>query len=455
VAALRGLPFRRAVASSPQTKEDFRLVVREEIGRELGPKKNAALSRALAHTGFLPRPIDFAATMEEAEATQVAAYYDPRTDQFHTVSASSDGDDREIVVAHELTHALQHQHFDLIAYDGGPDNEQHLSDDERTARRFVVEGEATFVMFAYQSGSGSGAARSVGPLQIAGVRMSLTMLAAIDYVEMLAMLRTGEGANKLDAEARASLDALGKLPPLVAVSLVDPYIRGAFLVSEAWARGGWARVARLYRDPPRSTEQVLHPIEKLLDGRDPPIIVQLPAPGPFATVVPGVASEPLLQQTVGELDWRCYFKTWNDPDPDAAASGWGGGLLTVWDRDGKPLAATATRWDTTADAEKFANAYRRSLARRFPRARRATDGAKRLRTPARADKDASDSPREKTYRADGTAVVVARRGLDVDILDGARPAEIEPLLAMLRAATRAAQVPATATAAPAPPAARP
>ena len=96
--------------------------------------------------------------------------------------------------------------------------------------------------------------------------MTLTMLSAVDFVDVLALVRTGEEADKLDAEAKQSLDALAKLPPLVAVSMVDPYIRGAFLVSEAWARGGWPRVARLYREPPQSTEQVLHPIEKLFDG---------------------------------------------------------------------------------------------------------------------------------------------------------------------------------------------
>jgi len=242
VSALRGLPFRLAVPSTPQSRDQFRQFVREDLAHELGPQKNAALSKALAHTGFLPGPLDFAATLEEAETTQVAAYYDPRTGRFHTVSTTPDNDERDGVVAHELTHALQHQHFDLITYDGGPDNQQRLSDDERSARRYVVEGEATFVMLAYQAASGSGSQRHLGPLQVAGVRMTLTMLSAVDYVDVLALVRTGEEADKLDAETKRSLDDLARLPPLVAVSMVDPYIRGAFLVSEAWARGGWTRV---------------------------------------------------------------------------------------------------------------------------------------------------------------------------------------------------------------------
>jgi hypothetical protein len=446
VSSLRGLPFRVAVPSTPQSRDEFRQFVREDLAHELGPQKNAALSKALAHTGFLPGPLDFAATLEEAETTQVAAYYDPRTGRFHTVSATSNNDERDSVVAHELTHALQHQHFDLIAYDGGANNEQRLSDDERSARRYVVEGEATFVMLAYQAASGNGAQRHLGPLQVAGVRMTLTMLSAVDYIDLLALVRTGEEADKLDAETKRSLDDLARLPPLVAVSMVDPYIRGAFLVSEAWARGGWTRVAQLYREPPQSTEQVLHPIEKLLDARDPPIAIRLPTPA----APPGVhftSAEPLLQETAGELDWRCYFKTWGDPDPEGAADGWGGDLVTVWERAGKPVAAIATRWDTSADAKEFEGAYRLSLSQRF--APRTTKNPELAVAVARVTTTAPTVGRDgetrwTIRRPDGTSIVVRRRGLDVDIVDGAHADEVEPLLAMLRAAERKAVPAATA-----------
>jgi hypothetical protein len=445
VASLRGLPFRAAVPSTPQSRDEFRQFVREDLAHELGPDKNAALSKALAHTGFLPRPLDFAATLEEAETTQVAAYYDPRTGRFHTVTTTSNQDERDGVVAHELTHALQHQYFDLIAYDGGTDNQQNLSDDERAARRYIVEGEATFVMLAYQSASGSGSARHLGPLQVAGVRMTLTMLSAVDYVELLALVRTGEETEKLDDEAKQSLDELARLPPLVAVTMVDPYIRGAFLVSEAWARGGWARVARLYHEPPQSTEQVLHPIEKLFDRRDPPIAIRL---SNATTATPRFSSsKPLLQETAGELDWRCYFKTWSDPDPEGAADGWGGDLVTVWERGGQAVAAIATRWDTPADAAEFEGAYRLSLSRRFePPAAKGSERATAVtRVTTTAPTIESDGATRWTIRRpDGTPertwVVVRRRGLDVDILDGARSEEVEPLLAMLRAAERKAVV---------------
>jgi hypothetical protein len=103
------------------------------------------------------------------------------------------------------------------------------------------------------------------------------------------------------------------------------------------------------------------------------------------------------------------------------------------ERDGTPVATTATRWDTTADAEKFEAAYRLSLVRRFGPARPAPShhGAR-----ARPDRTRAQAPPGTIRRPDGTTIVVERRSRDVDVVDGVRPDEIEPLLAMLRTAMR-------------------
>src|SRR6185369_5337766 len=70
VSALRGLAFTAEVPFEAQSRGRFRQVVRRELDRELGPERNAALSLSLAHTGFLPRRLDLAAALEEAETTQ-------------------------------------------------------------------------------------------------------------------------------------------------------------------------------------------------------------------------------------------------------------------------------------------------------------------------------------------------------------------------------------------------
>jgi len=416
VSALRGLAFKSPVGYGVQTREDFRHFVRGEMQREMPGTKVAALQQSYAQMGLLESGFDLGKALEEALTTQVAAYYDPRRKALWVLGqrrTTADGPQRDDeIVAHELEHALQDQHFDLEAFDGGREGNK-LDEDERMARHFVVEGEAMFVMLAWQMGSGVGGDRRLGPLAVAGLRMSVAMLAAGDLVDMLAGLR--QGGAELPAEARAEVEALVKLPPVIVIPLIDPYLKGALLVSEAWGRGGWSAVDDLFRHPPQSTEQALHPLEKFLAKRDPPVRIQAPAqlPPVLATATP------LTSEVLGELGWRIYFKTNAQADGEQAAAGWGGDRYWSFQIAGLPVVLTATRWDSAADARQFFDAYAATLARRFPRVSlgRSTDEV-RLARPG------------------GGLLTVQRRGLDVDIVDGARPADLPALAAYLGAAQR-------------------
>ena len=75
----------------------------------------------------------------------VAGYYDPRTKRMRTVRGAATGTRvlAEMVLAHELTHALEDQRYGLgIADQGG-------SDDAALARLALVEGSASELMYAY------------------------------------------------------------------------------------------------------------------------------------------------------------------------------------------------------------------------------------------------------------------------------------------------------------------
>jgi hypothetical protein len=416
VSQLRELRFRKPVPFERQTRDAFRGFVHAEIARELPPAKSAAMSRGLHLLGFLPRPLELARVLEDLETVQVAAYYDPRTGVFRVLEGSSDqGDELATVVAHELDHAVVHQSYDLVAYQGGEGNSAGLSDDERTARTFVVEGEATFLMMAHALAHGAGAQVRLGPLKTAALRMSLQMLGAADFSEIAAMIRHG-GAPGLGAEGRAQLDQLADLPPILVMSLVEPYMKGALFVSEVWGQGGWAAVNRLYGAPPASTEQVLHPEDKFLAHRDPPVLVRFAAgQEPFA------GRKPVTTDVFGELGLRAYFKTWKDADPAAAAAGWGGDRYWLWDRPGEDgmVALMATRWDSDADAVRFRAAYLGTLRARF---------AKTAIVEKRGE--------VRVQRPDGTVLVLSARGRDVDVIDGARSVEVPGLLQALAAAER-------------------
>jgi len=414
LATLRALPFERPVPWARQSRADFRAWVHADLGRELPPAKNQALSHAYADLGFAPSGFDLAGTLEDAFTTQVAAYYDPRSKAFHVVGQGQGKELDQMIMAHELTHALDDQHFDLETFDGGDANRLGLSEDVRNARQFVTEGEATLMMLAWNSASGEGTKKRLGPLGVAGVRMAVAMLGAADLLELLATARRGRSLAELTPEDQRELDALTKLPPLISLPLIDPYFKGAAFVSEVWGRGGWAAVNDLYRNPPASTEQILHSSEKFFGHRDPPIVMTLPA------ARPALGEPPAATEVFGELGVRAYFKTWQYPSAEAAAAGWGGDRFWAWKRAAGFVVLWATRWDAESDAKKFLQAYLDTVEPRFPNAEIAAAGqdAWRVRRP------------------EGDLLRIERRGRDVDLIVGAQAGEIPDLRAVLLAVER-------------------
>src|SRR6185436_12573876 len=116
IAKLRALAFDREVPTKYQAAGDFQAFVHREIAKELPPQRSHDLSAALAHIGLLARPVDLAQVEEQAMTTQAGAYYDPAAKAFFLVMAPDNQLLLDTISAHELTHALQDQHFDLTKY---------------------------------------------------------------------------------------------------------------------------------------------------------------------------------------------------------------------------------------------------------------------------------------------------------------------------------------------------
>ncbi len=353
VAKLRALAFQRDVPTRYQTTPEFQAFVRREIARELPPERSKNLTTALAHLGLLVETVDLATVQEQAMVTQAGAYYDPAAKSFFLVMVPDNELMLDTISAHELTHALQDQHFDLAKYlpiDGS------IDDDAATARRFVVEGDATFTMLLYALHGVVG--DQLTPAVMTGIRAQVERFATQDLGELKAQVKGNSAAfGGMDAEIKKSIDAMDAIPAAVLVPLLDSYMKGALVALIAYEQGGWRGVDALYRKPPTSTEQVLHPATKLLPKRDEPRRVVLAA-----------ATDPaLISNVLGELAWKIYFELWKIPAAAEAAAGWGGDRYRVSRRaDGRLIAQVATIWDTPADATQFATAYVASLAARFP-----------------------------------------------------------------------------------------
>jgi hypothetical protein len=159
---------------------------------------------------------------------------------------------------------------------------------------------------------------------------------------------------------------MASIPPFILDPLFGAYTKGAAAVAAVRDAGGWGAVSALYTDPPESTEQLLHPREKLLGRRDHPVTFA-PPPVDVPAFVPAIRElVPIDHDVVGELTMAVYFKNWGDTHPAAEVTGWGGDLYTVYTRGDAAIGFWLTAWDTEKDAKRFATAYAATLASRFP-----------------------------------------------------------------------------------------
>jgi hypothetical protein len=348
VASARGLVLKQSIPAQLQTTADFRAYMDRAASKETA--KLRAATTALVALGLLPTTLDLGRAVADTMVTQAAAYYDPETKRFSIVQLPEPGTNRDLVVAHELTHGLQDQHFDLTTFLDGND----LDSDALFARRFVVEGDAmwTSIVFSIYAATKTSEITSA---QIDAMRPQLEKFATSDLSAMVGALQQ-QTASITDPAIRTSIDSMGTLPRIVLVPMLASYMHGSLFVLEVYAKGGWEAVNRLFTDPPLSTEQVLH-ADRWFAGD-----------GPVRVTLPTIAdSELVISDVLGELQWSVYFSLWPHTSGANPERDWGGDRYAVWrDKDSEDLTVLiATTWDTPLAAKTFHDAYVSTLAARF------------------------------------------------------------------------------------------
>ena len=208
----------RPVAVTP---EQARREGLEDLDRSYPEARRRADEQVLKLLGLIDPSVDLRDVSASVFSEGVAGYYDPRTKRMRTVRGAATGTRvlTEMVLAHELTHALEDQRYGLgIADQGG-------SDDAALARLALVEGSASELMYAY-------ADRHFTPEETLGGVL---------------------GSAFADT---------GSLPGFLQAQLVFPYTGGQAFVAALRERAGgrWTLVDLAERTrPPVSTEQVMHP----------------------------------------------------------------------------------------------------------------------------------------------------------------------------------------------------
>jgi hypothetical protein len=178
VEARSGLAAREPVRLARRSREELEAYLIAEMSRQLPRDRLDGVTRTYARLGLVPDTLDLEPLLRELLLEQVVGYYDPARDTLYVVDRVEEAQ-LEMVLVHEMVHALQDQYVDLDSL-----MQANLEADDRgTAAQAALEGHATFAMLEWQMAAMMGAAADLtqlpgletlignDPLALAGVEM--------------------------------------------------------------------------------------------------------------------------------------------------------------------------------------------------------------------------------------------------------------------------------------------
>jgi hypothetical protein len=340
----RGLRLERRVPWGRISEPELRREVVADLAEDLPPERLAAVELSLKAFGLIPEGMDLRTYYPALLTSQIAGFYDPHRKVLAVVDRPGGLLGREVtaqvgaeltrkmeegLLVHELTHAIQDQHFKLDRLtDADP-----LSD-AGVARLALVEGDATLVMFDDL------------------LRQPLEDLP--EAQALFGLMLPSEGDEDEEGAASGGMALPGEkemaaAPAWFRDQLLFSYSRGAAFCLEVRRRGGQRLLDYAFaQDPPRSSEQVLHP-EKWYGHRDDPVVIAWPDLG---RALPGWVKAGEGQ--LGEEGITILLHTaLGAGEAASAAAGWGGDRFGVYLRGGRRFLAWIADWDTDAAAARF------------------------------------------------------------------------------------------------------
>jgi hypothetical protein len=374
-----GLPIKkkvkRTIVSRPQVEKYIGDKFKDDADRirfersELVEKK----------FGLLPRTFDLHSFLVKLLTEQVAGYYDEKTRTMNLLDWNEPEMQRP-VMAHELTHALQDQSFNLEKMSKHDEHDEEVekhglddldelvrNDEDSTCRSAVLEGQAMIVLLDYV---------------LAPQGQSVEKMPQV--VELMqASMDKSRGSPVFDSA-----------PLLLQEELAFSYRQGMQFIKDLLVAGGkQLAYTGVFARMPQTTREIMEPKEYLAGRRVPPLL--LPDLGFLKKDY-----EPYDAGAVGELDVSLLLRIYADEALDKRLSPeWRGGAYYAAGRKGaKPPDRNSSahiglfyvsKWANEIAAQEFAKTYAAALPKRYSSLRHITNNGN---TPGLAQYTSSDGP---------------------------------------------------------------
>ncbi|HEV8599533.1 MAG TPA: hypothetical protein VGQ69_09250 [Gemmatimonadales bacterium] len=301
-----GLHFRGPTRSAQRSREEVHQYILDHFEAEFPAERQHALQAVYTLLGLIPDTLSLKTLLIDLLTEQVVGYYDPESRTLYAVRGA-DPTALRFVLAHELTHALQHDYLpldSLVRVKGDADRQM--------AAHAVLEGHAMIVsLLAFAPDPGI--LREPGFWQMAR-----------------------------EQTLAATSEIFSRAPLALREELIFPYLNGAEFM-RWWDSAHTGQPLPTAASLPLSTEQILHPIRYATGDQ--------PLPVRFADSTGDV----LYEDTLGELEIQVLATVLRGGGELLTETpiGWGGDRFRIYRTSAGPALVWYTAWDDAASARRF------------------------------------------------------------------------------------------------------
>ena len=328
LATISGLKLHHPVPCDFITKEKVNDYLKKRVKDVATPEELRAEELTLKKFGLVPPDFNLADTTVDLLTEQAAAFYDYDKKRLFVTDTTAP-ETQEPVLAHELSHAIADQNFNLAHFI----RQGRKSDDGATARLAVMEGQATWLMSEYL-------ARRLGQ----SLRTSPELVKAMSHL----------------SQTSGDFPVFDEAPLYMRLTLTFPYTEGMLFQNAVIARDGNEGFAEVFRHAPVSTQQILH-AQKYFDNVQ-PTLPDLPdphLPSSYKSLVAG---------TLGELDESVLLEQFvGKPRADEIAPHLKGSTFELREtkKHERAVLLYAAEWDSDESARDYFDAYRQAMATKW------------------------------------------------------------------------------------------